>query len=121
MQHPSTKPHEYQANGSSVIITDNPSCKHNILGGIHGTHAGAHTCGSTHELMQLFSCSYYVSICLAELQWSDGCGAADSSARQHHHLCQSPQEQHHRPGVPGEKYTSAAMMLSHHYPSSELG
>lgn len=36
-----------------------------------------------------------------ELQRSDGHRTADSAARQDHHLCQSPQEQHHGPGVPG--------------------
>lgn len=61
-----------------------------------------HTLVNPHvELMQLHSCSHYVSLRCAELQWSDRCRAADSPARQDHHLCQSPQEQHHRPGVPG--------------------
>lgn len=47
---------------------------------------------------------------LLELQRSDGYRAADSPAGQDHHLCQSPQEQHHRPGVPG---TSTCPLPSH--------
>lgn len=44
----------------------------------------------------------YVWLWFVELQRRDRCRTADSPARQNHHLRQSPQEQHHRPGVPGE-------------------
>lgn len=51
--------------------------------------------------MQLCSCFSHALFHFLELQWSDRHRIADSPARQEHHLCKSPQEWHHRPGVPG--------------------
>lgn len=47
-----------------------------------------------------------------ELQRSDGHRTADSAAGQDRHLCQSPQEQHHGPGVPGTDARVASTRLA---------
>lgn len=60
-------------------------------------------------LVELAGDEHTSSLCvlpLPELQWRDGRGAAHSAAGQDHHLCPSPEEQHHRPGVPGEQSVS---------------